>query len=136
MVRTARLTTLFLITVLVVSSVSTLAEERPLPRYRLGPDGKNATPAPRPGQPLTPYSFTVPRPEAAPDTCLIQSPPEYSPIDGVLYQYLTGQWDDIVTDLVASLTGDPAYDEIAYVVVDNVSEQSSAESAFSAACTI
>jgi len=65
-----------------------------------------------------------------PTSGIISSPAEYDSTRGVLYQYDTNGWPTVVRDLVASLTGDPSHNEIAYVVVDNTSQQSSATSAF------
>ena len=109
------------------------ATRGPLPRWRVGPDGRNATPAPRPGHPLVPHRIEAPGADAAPRSCRIEAPPEYSPTAGVLFRYQTGSFDDVVTDLVAALTGDPAYDELAYVVVASTSQENAARSAFSAA---
>jgi len=67
-----------------------------------------------------------------PSTGLIESPAEYSPTRGVLFQY-GNSWNSVVTALVSSLTGSAQYDEIAYVVVANQTTANSAASAFSAA---
>lgn len=113
-----------------VSEVSEWDEETmgPLPRWREG-----GTPPPDPGQLLIPYAIQLPVPTEAPATGLITSPPEYAPMDGVVYRYSTAAWSAIVTDMVAELTGDPADDEIAYVVVSSGSQQASAQSDFLAA---
>ena len=105
----------------------------PLPRWRLGPNGENATPGPAPDQAMQPYAIELGGVDDTPDACPLDSPPEYAPVDGVLYRYRTGEWDEIVTALVADLTGDPTKDEIAYVVVSGASQQSQAESDFLAA---
>lgn len=108
------------------------ADERgPLPRWRLGPSGENATPAPAHDQRKTPYAISVAQSDFAPDACTIASPPEYAPVDGVLFEY-PGGWPDLVSELVAELT-DAAHDEIAYVVVANASTQNQAENDFVAA---
>jgi len=60
----------------------------------------------------------------------IVSPPEYYPINGVLFSYIPGHWTDVVTDLVVTLTEDPAHDEIAYVVVNYATHQSIAYDEF------
>ena len=109
------------------------ATKGPLPRWRIGPDGRNATPAPPAGHALTPRRIDVPAPDSAPASCRITAPPEYSPTAGVLFRYQTGQWDDVVTALVAALTGSPSHDELAYVVVASTSQRNAAQSAFSAA---
>jgi agmatine deiminase len=101
----------------------------PLPRWREG-----GTPPVDPAQPLWPYAVHAqPAPEMPPATGWIESPPEYSPSAGVLFRYSTSSWSSLVTALVASLTGDPAHDELAYVVVSSTSQQASATSAFTAA---
>jgi agmatine/peptidylarginine deiminase len=105
----------------------------PLPRWRLGPNGENATPPPPAGHSLEPRRIELAGPDSPPDACQVVSPPEYAPVEGVLYRYQTGSWNVEVSELVAALTGDPAYDEIAYVVVANASQQASAESEFGAA---
>ncbi len=68
----------------------------------------------------------------APNGALIESPAEYSPTRGVLYQY-GNSWNSVVTALVSSLTGSAAFDEIAYVVVANQTTANSATTAFIAA---
>jgi len=105
-------------------------ENKPLPRYRLGPNGENATPAPDPQRPLKPYKIDFSAQESAPTSCAVTSPPEYAPVDGVLLRYSGGSWPEVVADLVSSLTGDPRHDEIAYVVVSSTSTQQAAENHF------
>ncbi|MFN9077485.1 MAG: hypothetical protein ACK5WX_08700, partial [bacterium] len=68
----------------------------------------------------------------APNGALIESPAEYAPTRGVLYQY-GNSWNSVVTALVSSLTGSAAFDEIAYVVVANQTTANSATTAFIAA---
>ncbi|MCU0225795.1 MAG: agmatine deiminase family protein [Acidobacteria bacterium] len=109
------------------------ATQGPLPRWRVGPDGRNATPAPRPGRPLVPRRYDAPASRSAPRSCRIEAPPEYSPTAGVLFRWQSSSFDDVVTDLVAALTGDPDHDELAYVVVANSSQQNAARNAFTAA---
>ncbi|MEM7455681.1 MAG: agmatine deiminase family protein [Planctomycetota bacterium] len=99
-----------------------LQDEQPLTRVREG-----GTPY-DPDQPLHPYAVQVARAEGTTGS-VIASPPEYAPVHGVLYKFGTG-WDDIVTAMVAELTRDPAHDEIAYVVVPNVSERNFATTMF------
>jgi agmatine/peptidylarginine deiminase len=82
---------------------------------------------------LTPYAIDAPGTLAVPTTGLIESPPEYAPMDGVLFRYSTGAWPSVVTDLVAALTGDPTDDERAYVIVSGASQQAAAASQFAAA---
>lgn len=105
----------------------------PLPRHRLGPDGRNATPAPPDDQPTAPYRIALPAFDAAPDACGKVSPPEYASVHAVLLRYRSGDFDEVVTDIVAKLTGDPLSDERAYVVVSSPSQQQAAESDFAAA---
>jgi len=100
----------------------------PLLRPRAG-----GTPQPDPDRPLTPYAVDLLSAKSAPPQVLIESPPEYGPTEGVLFRYSTSAWSGVVTDLVAALTGDPAHDEIAYVVVSNTSQQASATAQFTAA---
>ena len=91
-----------------------------------------------PKQKLTPYAIELPTRSGdggvadLPSTGLIESPPEYSPTRGVLYQY-GNSWNSVVTALVSSLTGSTAFDEIAYVVVANQTTATAAATAFSAA---
>jgi agmatine/peptidylarginine deiminase len=100
----------------------------PLPRWRAG-----GTPESNPAQSLTPQRIDVPQPMDVPAACQLDSPPEYSPTKGVLMRYSTGAWPAVVIDLVASLTGDPTHDEIAYVAVASSGVQSAATSSFTAA---
>lgn len=93
-----------------------------------------------PNQKLVPYAIELAGGHAAgdggaadaPSAALIESPPEYAPVQGVLFQY-GNSWNSVVTALVSSLTGSAAYDEIAYVVVANQTTANSATSAFIAA---
>ncbi len=104
------------------------AIQGPLPRWRDG-----GTPELIPDQAMHPYTIRFAATEDAPTSGLIASPPEYAPSDGVIFRYSTSTWPTVVTDCVAALTGDPAHDEIAYVVVQSASQQASAESQFAAA---
>jgi agmatine deiminase len=94
----------------------------PLPRWREG-----GTPY-DPRQALTPFNVRAPR--DTPTTGLIASPPEYDPTRGVLFKYISGHWTDVVAECVVKLTANPAHDDIAYVVVNNASQQSTAYSHF------
>ena len=104
-----------LIVILLTSSMAVQAENngsKQLPRWREGGTPYNAQ------QSLHPYKlFNTDK--DMPTSGYISSPPEYDSTRGVLYQYDTNGWPDVVTELVAALTGDPAHNEIAYVVVDN-----------------
>ena len=62
----------------------------------------------------------------------MQSPPEYSPSDGIIIRYGLGH-NTVVAATVAALTGDPSHDEKAYVLVENGTQQTQATSAFIAA---
>lgn len=107
-----------------------------------GPDAPNGvsrvreggTPQPAPGEEvIEPYAIHFDSATDAPPNMLIYSPPEYAPMKGVLYSWVAGQWNSVVTALVASLTADPTKNEIAYVVTTSTAQQSSATSAFTAA---
>jgi agmatine deiminase len=100
----------------------------PLPRYREGGTPYN------PNQSLKP--FAIHRSDGTtqvPGESYISSPPEYDPVRGVVFKFITGHWHEVVVDCVANLTGDPAYDDIAYVVVNSQSQQNTATSLFIAA---
>ncbi len=99
----------------------------PLPRWREG-----GTPADDHTLPRVPIAVAA-TPRIAPTSGWIQSPPEYEPVEGVLFRYNTGAWTSVVTDCVAALTGDPLHDEIAYVVVASVAQMNSATTAFQTA---
>ncbi|MCG8405209.1 MAG: agmatine deiminase family protein [Phycisphaerales bacterium] len=102
------------------------AANGPLPRWRQG-----GRPAVAPNQPLHPYAISRTQlRQAAPSSGLIESPPEYAPVDGVLYRFSSGAWPTLVRDLVVALTADPAHDEIAYVVVANSAEKTAAANLF------
>jgi agmatine deiminase len=105
-----------------VSGVST----PPLPRWREGGTPYN------PEQSLYPHAISAPRPKDAPTAGLMEAPPEYAPVRGVLFWYQTGHWTSVVRDLVVALTADPAHDEIAYVVVTSTYQMNSAISDFTA----
>ena len=90
-----------------------------------------------PNQQLAPYPVRIGGPEGTaaslvPDPAAVESPPEYAPARGVLFQY-GNSWNSVVTACVVALTASPAHDEIAYVVVANQATASSAASAFAAA---
>jgi len=99
----------------------------PLSRVREGGTPYN------PNQSLRPYSIDLQKLRDQPLTGQIDSPPEYSPCQGVVFWYMTGHWPDVVTDLVANLTAPPEHDEIAYVVVTTSYMQSVAKASFKAA---
>lgn len=98
----------------------------PLPRWR-----ETGTPY-NEKQSLYPYTISSPRLKEVPTAGLIESPPEYEPVRGVLFYYQSGQWATVVRDLVVALTANPLHDEIAYVVVPNTSQMNSAISLFTA----
>lgn len=105
-----------------------------LPETMPGPDvlrrPRENVPPVDPNQPLWPYVITseIGGVAVAPNGH-IASPPEYSPTDGVMFRYRSTEWASVVRDCVVALTtgGD---NEIAYVVVSNSTEQSSATSQF------
>ncbi len=107
-------------------------EERsgPLPRWREG-----GTPEDDPARSLVPFVARAgdPTSRIAPTSGTIASPPEYDPVEGVVFRYNSNAWPSVVTACVAALTGDPSHDEIAYVVVGNASQMNAASSAFQAA---
>ena len=121
--------TILAVTVILFASIDGLAQEReiesPLPRHRLGGTPYN------PNQSLRPYAVDFSA--FGRNSSEVFSPPEYDPVKGVLYRYSSGSWADVVTDLVAALTSDPAHDEIAYVVVSSTSQRNSAISDFTTA---
>lgn len=83
-----------------------------------------------PNQPLWPYVLHAEEGGvAAAPNGTVASPPEYAPAAGVLFRYRAADWATVVRDCVVALTngGD---NEIAYVIVSNSSEQSSATSTF------
>jgi agmatine deiminase len=83
-------------------------------------------------QSLMPRMITPAVQKDMPTTGMIYAPPEYSPSRGVLFSYFSNGWPTVVRDLVVALTADPTHDEIAYVVVANSSQLSSATSLFTA----
>lgn len=96
----------------------------PLPRYREG-----GTPY-DPSQSLRPQTIQYKGSRDVPTSGLIASPPEYSPVRGVLFTYKSSDWASVVTNLVVELTKYNQYDEIAYVVVSSTSQMNSAITAF------
>lgn len=101
--------------------------ENALPRWREG-----GTPAPPPDQPLTPFALEWLDTQDVPDTGLILSPPEHSPSEGILICWIPGQWTAIVEELVAQMTGNAAYNEIAYVLVRSEANRDTAAANFAA----
>jgi len=99
-------------------------DEIPLPRVREG-----GTPY-DPTQSLVPRTIQRPAALTAPGTGLISSPAEYEPVHGVLFRYNSSSFASVVRDCVVALTSNPAYDEIAYVVVSSATQQQSATNAF------
>jgi agmatine deiminase len=85
-----------------------------------------------PNQPLVPYAIELIGAGGvadAPNTGLIESPPEYGPTRGVLFQY-GGGWTSVVTACVKALTANPNTDEIAYVVVSSQTVANTATTQF------
>jgi len=99
-------------------------DEIPLPRVREG-----GTPY-DPMQSLVPRSIQRPPSLTIPGTGVISSPAEYEPVHGVLFRYNSASFASVVRDCVVALTSNPAYDEIAYVVVSSAAQQQSATNAF------
>ncbi len=96
---------------------------KPLPRWREGGTPYN------PDQSLHPYSIKL---RDSPTSGFIESPAEYDPSRGVLFCYITGNWHEVVVDLVVALTQDSDFDDIAYVLVISQSQMNSAISQFTA----
>ncbi len=99
----------------------------PLPRWREGGTPYNAR------QSLYPMAIDLTTIRDEPTSGLIESPPEYAPVHGVLYRFITGHWPTTVADCVATLTSDPNHDEIAYVAVTGAAAQQQATNYFLAA---
>lgn len=100
----------------------------PLPRVREGGAPKEDY-----VRPFFPYAIQrnpIGTNDNAPTTGIIDSPPEYSPSAGIMLRYSTGSFPDVVRNIVGALTGSASYNEIAYVVVSNTSQQSSAVTDF------
>jgi agmatine/peptidylarginine deiminase len=95
--------------------------QSPLPRWREGGTPYN------PEQSLHPYVIHA---RDIPTSGYIESPPEYEPVRGVIFCYMTGGWPTVVRDLVVALTQDDEYDEIAYVLVTDTFQMNSAISQF------
>lgn len=105
--------------------VWTPGPDSPLPRWREG-----GSPPDDPHQKLVPYAVQLSQwQDTQPTSGLIESPPEYSPCDGVIFRFGAG-WNSVVTECVAKLTGDPATDEKAYVVVTSAAQQATAVTQF------
>ncbi|MHC5109996.1 MAG: agmatine deiminase family protein [Planctomycetota bacterium] len=104
------------------------AKKGPMPRWREG-----GTPPWDPKQSITPRTYNLGGVAGPPTSGLISSPPEYAPSSGVIFRYSTSAWSGVVTDCVVALTADPAYDDIAYVVVSSTSQRSAAQSQFASA---
>jgi len=91
-----------------------------------------------PNQPLVPYALDLRTADADGGVAgaalggLVESPAEYEPVRGVLFQY-GNSWNSVVTACVSRLTAGSQRDEIAWVVVSSQSLASSAASAFAAA---
>ncbi len=93
----------------------------PLPRWREG-----GTPY-DPDQSLYPYSIKSREQPSG----FIESPAEYDPTQVVIFCYISGQWNEVVRDLVVALTADDDFDEIAYVLVTSESQKTVAETVLS-----
>lgn len=126
---TLALTILALSTLSLTATALPQGDELPLPRWREG-----GTPPDDPNQSLVPIPVKAAKTfgDMPPTSGLIASPPEYSPTDGVLFRYTTS-YGNVVTQLVAALTGDPNHDEKAYVLVSSAAQQTTASNGFAAA---
>jgi len=128
--RSARLSLFALVLVAAGSIVpATAQDEIPLPRTREGgtPYDEMQSISPFPVRPLPPP------PSMPAVSSVVSSPTEYSPSRGVLFRYNSASFASVVRDCVVALTANPAYDDIAYVVVSSTTQQSSATTAFSSA---
>ena len=94
-------------------SENSLETNNPIPHWIKGGVSYN------PNQNMYPYEISI---RDNPSSGLIESPPEYGPINGVLFAFKTGHWHDVVADVVVALTQNDDYDEIAYVVVTSQSQ--------------
>jgi agmatine deiminase len=99
----------------------------PLTRVREG-----GTPPVDPHQALTPYAIHLPQPTVVPTSGILTAPPEYAPVDGVIFRYNPTTFAAIVVDMVADLTK-PGHDEIAYVIVAIEQHKNTAMAQFAAA---
>ncbi|MHC5210662.1 MAG: agmatine deiminase family protein [Planctomycetota bacterium] len=123
-----------IVVALCISALTLLAtapmaqEEVPLPHVREG-----GSPPDDPNQSLVPFAIEAALPDpgdlGVPTSGLLASPPEYGPSAGVMFRYTTA-YGNIVPRCVGALTGDPAHDDIAYVVVSNATSKTQAENAF------
>jgi agmatine/peptidylarginine deiminase len=99
-----------------------------LPRWREGgppPDDPNQSLHPRAVSLVGTADVSGP-----PTSGLIASPPEYGPTDGVVFRYHPNSWASVVSDCVGALTGDPAHDDKAYVIVGSESHMNDAIARF------
>lgn len=83
-----------------------------------------------PNQSLYPSQIELSNTKDSPTSGLIASPPEYSPCQGVLYNFNSAYQSTVVRDLVVALTQDDQYDEIAYVWVSSISQKNQAINMF------
>ena len=63
---------------------------------------------------------------------MVESPPEYEPVRGVLIPFFWNQAREVVRDCVVALTADPQHDEIAYVLVTDAWQETLATITFQA----
>ena len=119
---------------LVSTASASEANQRMLPRWREGGTPYDSA------QSLSPYSFNFnvnstrgmmqQKAATSSPSGIIESPPEYAPVKGVLIPFILQQRTEVVRDVVVALTADPQHDEIAYVVVRNDREKRRAAAAF------
>jgi len=124
-----RFAALLCCTALGLLAAAPVAQEEPLlSRVREG-----GPPPDDAGQSLKPYAVDLtgvaPGDFGQPTSGYLASPPEYSPSAGVLFRYTSGM-GNVVANTVAALTGDPAHDDKAFVVVANASTKAAADTAF------
>lgn len=120
---------------MLVSTADALEQDTPpplLPRWREGGTPYN------PAQSLYPLALDLRKPrgrmrkEKNYPSGMVESPPEYEPVRGVLIPFFWNQAREVVRDCVVALTADPQHDEIAYVVVTDAWQETLATRFFEA----
>lgn len=84
-----------------------------LPSLHRGREGETSY---NPDQPLDPYMIRCEKLRNEPNSGIIQSPPQYEPVHGVIFRFHPN-YPQLYCDLIVNLTKDDQYDEIAYVLV-------------------
>ena len=101
-----------------------------LPRWREGGTPYN------PAQSLHPFALNLQKPmgivsrEKNDLAGMVESPPEYESVRGILISFFGYQSPEVVRDCVVALTADQQHDEIAYVVVTDAWQEMLATRAF------